>query len=60
MPNLSVQVQASCILKTAMAQDYIVFQLERMQLQKGGVDCGLFAIAYATELCNGNSPASYR
>ena len=36
--NLSAHVQASSMLRTAMAQDYIVFQLERMQLQTGGVD----------------------
>ena len=57
-PNLSVQVQASSILKTD--QSHVVFQLEKMQLQKGGVDCGLFAIAIATEYCYGNNPASYR
>ena len=27
-----------------------------MQLQKGGSDCGLFAIASATAICNGQSP----
>ena len=59
-PNLSIQVQASSILRTTGKQDHILFQLERMQLQKGGVDCGLFAIAYVTDLCNGNNPANYR
>ena len=28
-----------------------------MQQQKGFFDCGLFAIACAYELCNGNNPA---
>ena len=36
--NLLVQVQASSTPRTAMAKEYIVFQPERMQLQKGGMD----------------------
>ena len=57
-PNLSVQVQASSMMQTAKKQ--ISFQLEKMQVQKGAGDCGLFAIAYVTELCHGNCPTSYR
>ena len=30
----------------------------KMQQQEGAYDCGLFAIACAFELCNGNNPAS--
>ena len=59
-PNLSIQVQASSMLRTTGKQDHILFQLERMQLQKGGLDCDLFAIANVTDLCNGNNPANYR
>ena len=33
---------------------------EKTQYQQGGTDCGLFAIAYATDLCYGNNPAAYR
>ena len=29
-----------------------------MQLQDGGIDCGLFAIACAFELCQNNDPAT--
>ena len=53
-PNLSVQVQTSSMMQTAKEQ--ITFQLEKMQVQKGAVDCGLFANAYVTELCHGNCP----
>ena len=34
----------------------IVVQQARMQLQSGGSDCGLFAIATATAICNGQNP----
>ena len=34
--------------------------VEKTQFQVGVVDCGLYAIAYATDLCIGNNPASYR
>ena len=35
------------------------FRIESTQLQEGGVDCDLFAIAYATEFCFGNNPECY-
>ena len=38
----------------------ITLKVEKTQFQKGGSDCGLFAIAFATDLCHGNNPASYR
>ena len=41
-PNLSVQVQASSKMQTAKEQ--ITFQLEKMQVQKGAVDCGLLPL----------------
>ena len=34
----------------------ITIQRAPMQLQRGGSDCGLFAIASATAICNGQSP----
>ena len=40
--------------------DYLIFQIETTQIQQGGADCGLFAIAYATEFCFGNNPECYR
>ena len=34
----------------------IVVQQARMQLQSGGSDCGLFAVATATAICTGQNP----
>ena len=36
----------------------LTIQVPDMQRQNGGNDCGLFAIAAATALCNGVDPAS--
>ena len=36
----------------------IAIQRAPMQLQRGGSDCGLFAIASATAICNGQYPES--
>ena len=36
----------------------VVFELMRMTTQKGGTNCGLFTIAYATDLCFGEDPSS--
>ena len=38
----------------------ITLQLEQTQEQLGDSDCGLFSIAYATELCYGNDASSLR
>ena len=38
----------------------ITFKIHNTQFQKGSSDCGLFSIAYATDLAYGNDPASYR
>ena len=54
----SVTMQAASIMKSA--SDHIVFRIESMQIQEGSVDCGLFAIAYATEFCFGNNPECFR
>ena len=34
--------------------------LERVQCQKNAVDCGIYAIAFLTELCHRLDPASYK
>ena len=36
----------------------INLHLERVQKQIGTVDCGVFAIAFLTDLCHGNDPAT--
>ena len=41
-------------------EEHISFHIENAQIQEGGVDCGLFAIAFATEFCFGNNPECYR
>ena len=53
-----VTMQAASIMKSA--SDYMIFRVESTQIQEGGIDCGLFAIAYATEFCFGNNPGCYR
>jgi hypothetical protein len=53
-----VMLQAACCLQST--SDQVEFRLIRNQKQKGGVDCGLFAIAVATDLCHGHDPASRR
>ena len=51
-------MQCAAMLKSN--EDHLDFRIESTQLQEGGVDCGLFAIAYATEFCFGNNPECYR
>ena len=45
---------------TKTSKHHITVQIAATQFQKGGTDCGVYAIAYATDLCHGNNPASYR
>ncbi len=37
--------------------NYITIEYVNVQFQRGGSDCGLFAIANATAICNGTDPA---
>ena len=55
--SYTVQMQAAAILQPSRSD--IVFKTQRMIPQEGVSDCGLFTIAYATDLCIGNNPASY-
>ena len=34
--------------------------MQHTQYQTGTSDCGLYAIAFLTEMCHGNNPSSYR
>ncbi len=36
----------------------VMFNFVRMQKQTGGSDCGLFAIAISTAICNGLDPTT--
>lgn len=50
----------SQIANLTAADKYISIHLENTQFQDGSSDCGLYAIAYAVDICFGNNPASYR
>ena len=56
--NTCVTSQSAAILNSA--SEHIVFQNEKVQYQKGTTDCGLYAIAFATEYCHGNNPECFR
>ena len=54
--NSGVTKQTASIL---MSDDKsILFRIRPFQKQRGGTDCGLFAIAAATSICNGRDPSS--
>ena len=36
----------------------IELNLERVQVQRNSTDCGVYAIAFLTDLCHGKDPAS--
>ena len=57
---ISEETKEQIALITAADKDYISIHLESTQFQTGSSDCGLFARAFATDLCFGNNPASYR
>ena len=54
----STKMQVASIMKSN--ESMITFKIHNTQFQKGSSDCGLFLIAYATDLAYGNDPASYR
>ncbi len=54
----STSMQVASILQSPHNQ--LTFSIENTQTQHGGADCGLFTIAYATEICCGNCPECYR
>ena len=45
---------------TAEDENINAIEVGRTQFQQGKVDCGLYAIAFATEFCFGNNPECYR
>ena len=53
-----VSMQSASMLQSS--EDHISFRIQNVQIHDGGVDCGLFAIAFATEYCFGNNPECYR
>ena len=38
-------------------ENQFIVEFVDIQLQKGSHDCGLFALAYITSICNGQDPA---
>lgn len=56
--TLDVQCQIAAIIQSSSKS--ITLQLEPTQEQSGDSDCGLFSIAYATEVCYGNDVSSLR
>ena len=55
-PTFHTLKQIASIVKSMCSQMQII--LERVQCQKNAVDCGIYAIAFLTDLCHGLDPAS--
>jgi len=54
--SYDVKKQIASIVKSS--HEKINIKLEKTQQQMNGTDCGIYAIAFATDLCHGNDPAS--
>lgn len=57
---VSVDAMAQIAAIMNSKEKKIELKAQNTQFQKGGSDCGLFAIAFATALCFGTDPASCR
>ena len=59
--NMPLSSSVKKIIAELMHTDgkHIVFEHMNVQQQKGGSDCGLFAIANATTLCYGEDPVTF-
>ena len=53
--SFEVKKQIASIIQTK--QNKIDLKLEKTQQQRNSTDCGIFAIAFATDLCHGIDPA---
>jgi hypothetical protein len=60
VPNNSMRQQLRDVYRTKAFDGAIQVQFPACQKQNGGVDCGLFAIAFAVELCELQDPALAR
>ena len=49
-------LQIAKIYKGRSENNYLKLKIMPVQQQQGVVDCGLFSIAYATEVCSGMNP----
>ena len=45
------------MLKHFISNQELILQPPSVQKQSGGIDCGLFTLAFATALCHNNDPA---
>lgn len=52
-----MKAQAAALLETEFPA--ICLQFMNVQMQVGGYDCGLFAVAFATALAFGEPPGHY-
>ena len=53
----NLQVQLSTIYRLLKVDNTLVINMKDVQQQEGGRQCGLFAIAFATEICFGKDPS---
>ena len=58
-PSPDLMQQISTLYSPDPAVTPTITQIQIKSRQEGSVDCGIFAIAYATELAHGNDPASF-
>lgn len=59
----STKMQIASMMSTnarASSEKHIDIQIQHTQFQQGETECGVYAIAFAVEMCFGNNPASYR
>jgi hypothetical protein len=52
--SASMQIQLAECYRSAINFDVLEIEVPSVQRQSGGIDCGLFAIAFAYELASGN------
>ena len=53
-----LQQQVAALLHTN--EKFITLKYVKVSRQKNGSDCGVYAIAFATALCHGKSPAKMK
>ena len=58
-PSQDLKQQISTLYSPDPAITPTITQVQFQSRQEGSVDCGIFAIAYATELAHGNDPSSF-
>ena len=58
-PSPDLMLQISTLYSPDPATTPTITQVQFQSRQEGSVDCGIFAIAYATELAHGNDPSSF-